>query len=220
MTRRFNFRPPLLWGIAFAAACGCGTPQRISDIDPTVAVLENVQPLAAEPLPPWTINPGRYERAADGTEYFLGVSFPRQTRLLAGHEADVDADARVARYVGEVAAAKLAEAGKTAAGTRLSHEVVIEEFARRAIAAAPIRSGKPAESHIVPVAALDRGRPVLAHRAYRLHGVARQKLVDIARAAAQHIEQEMQEEHDDARKQELRHMQETLMKLSVKDFTF
>jgi hypothetical protein len=205
-------------GAAFLGGCGGSSPT-VRDVDRSVTVLEEVETLTENPLPEWTLVPDKYEHKKPDTEYFVGIGFPRQTRVFAMHSAAERAYANIAKYIGQIVAVKWQSAGeaKNLHGQQ-SIETVVEEFVQKTLAVARVKHARLVEAHIERVSARHRGTQVLLDRVYQLYAVKHADLAATAKASAKQVAKEIQQARDKVRKEQLEKLEKILKGLSAKDF--
>ena len=174
-----------------------------------------------EPLPDWVHAPGRYVAAKAGTEYFLGIGRPCQTRVLAARSAAEAAHANIGRYLGEAFAAKwFSSADAAPLPGPQSVVAVVEEFVCQTLSTGAALPPKPLETHVESVRGRYVGRAVRMYRAYHLSGLTRSELAALARAAARRAAEEIKAEPDEARQASLRKLEVMLRTLPAKDLEF
>jgi len=204
---------------AAVAPAGCNATDDIAEIDPSIAILEKVETVSEARLPRWAVVPGDYENAEPDTEYFLGVSFPRQTLAFARHSAAEDAYAKVAKFIGQAVAVKWQRAGEARnLHGQQSVETVVEEFVQKTIAVARVKRARLVEAHVQQVVGYYGGTGVRMYRIYELYGVAKGDLVRTGRDAAAEVADEIQREREEIRREQLKKLEEVLKDLSAEDF--
>ena len=207
---------------AIVPAPGCArSSSQIRDIDASVTVLEKVQMLGTAARPDWVLAPGRYKNARPDTQYFVGVGFPRQTLVFATQSAAGDANACIARYIGEAVACKWQRAGGAGTvGGGLWVRMAVEEFALKTLAAAKTQRTKAVETYVERVSGLCYGARIEMNRVIQLYAASRADLVNIAKESAAGAAEELGIERDEARKEQLRKLEAMLKGISIDDFKF
>jgi hypothetical protein len=202
-----------------AGLAGCRSGPTMRDVDPNVVVLEKVETLTQDPLPKWALAANQYDEKKADCEYFVGIGFPRQTLVFAMESASLTAYQNIARYIGSVVATKMARAGeaKNVHGQQ-SLETIIEELVTKSIALARVKGAKHLDTHVERVSAHHRGTQVLLYRIYQLYEVPRKALVQSAKTTAANVAQEIQNERDEIRKEQLEKLKGILNGLSADDF--
>jgi len=204
---------------ALALLVGCSSHPLI-EADPGLEMLTAVRPTATSALPDWVRRPGTYAGAKTGTEYFLGVGFPRETRVLAERDAAARASANIACAIGEIVAAKWQATQKGPFLPGRSVQKVVEELARDAIARSATGGGTRVELHLEPVDARTRHGRALRVRAYALYATSPAQLFGIARRVPAQLDREVQLEPDAARQAPLKALRSVIGSMTAKDFTF
>ncbi len=209
----------LLLGAVCVVFAGCSSKPNVREVDPKVPVLEKVETLSKDLPPDWVLTPSKYKDAKEGKRYFTGVGFPRQTLVFAMHSGDEDAFGNVAKYIGQVVANKWQRAGeaKNLHGQQ-SVETIVEEFVQKTVAIARVRQAKLVESHVERVSAFHRNTQVVMYRVYRLYEMSKSDLVNTAKSSGDQVAEEMQEERDAIRKEQLKKLEGTLKDLNADDF--
>lgn len=209
----------LLLGVVSVLFAGCSSKPDVREADPKVPVIEKVETLSKDLPPDWVLTPSKYKDAKEGKQYFVGVGFPRQTLVYAMHSGDEDAFGNIAKYIGQAVANKWQRAGeaKNLHGQQ-SIETVVEEFVQKTVAVAHVRQAKLVESHIERVSAFHGGTQVVMYRIYRLYEMSKSDLVNTAKTSGGQVAEELQEERDEIRKEQLKKLEKTLKGLNADDF--
>ena len=103
-------------------------------------------------------------------------------------------------------------------GAVVTNNQAIEEFVRKTLATVRNALGKPTATHVETVRGHVRRASVLMYRAYQLYGVAKTDLAALARVSAAQAVDEIAQEHDKARQEQLKKLEDLLKNLSVNDF--
>ncbi len=99
-----------------------------------------------------------------------------------------------------------------------SVETIVEEFVQKTVAIARVRQAKLVESHVERVSAFHRNTQVVMYRVYRLYEMSKSDLVNTAKSSGDQVAEEMQEERDAIRKEQLKKLEGTLKDLNADDF--
>lgn len=214
----------LLLGVVPVLFLGCSsTPDPTADIDRADAdyvVVERVSKVSEQPLPPWVLTPRKYTDAKSGAQYFVGVGIPRQGLQFAMNSAAEDAYMKIAKYMGQVVAAKWQKAGeaKNVHGQQ-SVDTVVEQFVQKTVAIAQMRRAKLEETHIDRVVGIYGRTGVEMFQVYQLYGVAESDLIQTGKDAAKEAAEALQNERDEIRKKQLEKLEKMLDSLSTDDFS-